>query len=129
MVRSVTGILQLVNKTPVDWYSSKQITVDTATYGSEFVSARTCVEHIIYLMYTLWYIGVTFLQKSYIFVDNKYVVDSSIYPYAKIHKRHIVLSFHHFWEAIEYKMVTFYRFSGGYNLADILSKISIYNNI
>ena len=41
--RSVTGILYLVNKIPVDWYYKKQSTVDTAKYGSDFVSACTCV--------------------------------------------------------------------------------------
>jgi hypothetical protein len=29
--KSVTGILHLVNKTPIDWYSKKQATVETAT--------------------------------------------------------------------------------------------------
>jgi hypothetical protein len=38
--KSVTGILHLVNKMPIDWYSKKQATVETATYGSEFVAAR-----------------------------------------------------------------------------------------
>ena len=42
--KSVTGILHVINKTPFDWYSKKQATVETATYGSEFVSAPTCVE-------------------------------------------------------------------------------------
>ena len=37
--RSVTAMLYLVNKTPLDWYSKKQATVETATYGSEFVAA------------------------------------------------------------------------------------------
>jgi hypothetical protein len=32
--RSVTGILHLVNKTSIEWYSKKQATVETATYGS-----------------------------------------------------------------------------------------------
>ena len=32
--KSLTGCLQFVNKTPVDWYSKKQATVETATYGS-----------------------------------------------------------------------------------------------
>ena len=32
--RSVTGILHVINKTPIDWYSKKQATVETATYGS-----------------------------------------------------------------------------------------------
>ena len=35
--RSVTGILHLFNKTPVDWYSKLQSTVETATFGSEYV--------------------------------------------------------------------------------------------
>ena len=49
----VTGIPCLVNKTPVDWYPKKQSTVETATYGSEFFSARTCVEQIIDFRNTL----------------------------------------------------------------------------
>lgn len=56
--RSVTGILHLLNKTPIDWYSKKQATVETATYGSEFVAVRTCVEQIIELRNTLRYLGV-----------------------------------------------------------------------
>jgi len=36
---SVTGIVYLINQTPFDWYSKKQGTVETATYGSEFVAA------------------------------------------------------------------------------------------
>ena len=35
-----TGCLHFfVNKFPVDWYSKKQATVETATYGSEFVAS------------------------------------------------------------------------------------------
>jgi hypothetical protein len=41
---SVAANLHLVNKTPLDWYSKKQVTVETATYGSEFDAACTCVE-------------------------------------------------------------------------------------
>ena len=37
--RSVTGILHLVNKTPIEWYSKKQGTIETATFGSEFAAA------------------------------------------------------------------------------------------
>ena len=55
---SVTGILHLVNQTPIDWFSKKQATVETATYGSEFVAARTAVEQIIDLRNTFRYLGV-----------------------------------------------------------------------
>jgi len=57
--KSVTGILHLINKTPIDWFSKKQATVETATYGSEFVVARTCTEQIIDLRNTLRYLGVS----------------------------------------------------------------------
>ena len=45
--KSLTGCLHFVNKTPVDWYSKKQATVETATYGSGFVDAKTATEQII----------------------------------------------------------------------------------
>jgi hypothetical protein len=64
MVRSVTGILHLVNKAPIEWYYKKQATVETATYGSEFVAARMCVEQIIDLCNTLRYLGVPIYQEE-----------------------------------------------------------------
>jgi hypothetical protein len=47
--RSCTGIIPLLNKTPIDWFSKRQNTVESATYGSEFVAARTAVDQIIEL--------------------------------------------------------------------------------
>lgn len=120
--RSVTGILHLVNKTPIDWYSKKQATVETATYGSEFVAARICVEQIIDLRNTLRYLGVPIRDKSYMFGDNKSVVDSSMQLFAKLHKRHTMLSFHRVREAVASGMIGFYFISGEDNPADILSK-------
>jgi hypothetical protein len=98
--RSVTGILHHVNKTPFEWYSKKQATVETAIYGSEFVAARICVEQIIDLRNTLRYLGVPFREKSYMFGDKKSVVDSSMQLDAKLHRRHTMLSFHCVREAI-----------------------------
>jgi hypothetical protein len=120
--RSVTGILHLANKTPVDWYSKKQSTVETATYGSEFVAARTCVEQIIDLRNTLRYLGVPVRDKSYMFGDNESVVNSSTQVHAKLHKRHNMLSFHRVREAIASGMVGFYHIKGAINPADVLSK-------
>ena len=51
--RSVTAILHFLNKFPIDWYSKKQATVKTATYGSKYISARTCVDQIMDLQTTL----------------------------------------------------------------------------
>jgi hypothetical protein len=85
---SVTATLHPVNKTPLDWYSKKHDTVETATYRSEFVAARTCVEQIIDLWNTLQYLGVPIRSKSCMIGDNKSVVDSSMHVNAEIHSRH-----------------------------------------
>jgi hypothetical protein len=69
--RSVTGILHLLNKTPINWFSKLQSTVKTATFGSEYVVARTAMEPIIDLRNTLRYLGVSVRGVSMMFGDKK----------------------------------------------------------
>jgi hypothetical protein len=71
--RSVTGILHLINRTPLDWYSKKQAMVETATYGSEFVVAHICTEQIIDLHTTLCYLGIPIQDKSYNYNNNSLI--------------------------------------------------------
>jgi hypothetical protein len=120
--RSVTGIIDLLNGTPMDWYCKKQSTVETATYGSEFVAARTCVERSIDWRLTLRYLGVPIRKRAYMFGDNKSVIDSSMIPHVKLHKRHTALSLHRVREAIAGDMIFFHHIDGKVNPADVLSK-------
>ena len=120
--RSVTGIAHVINQFVFDTYSKKQATVETATYGSEFVAARTCVEQIIDIRTLLRYLGVPLRGKSYMFGDNKSVVDSATTVHAKLHKRHTILSFHRVRESIASGMICFNYIPGDINPADILSK-------
>lgn len=127
--RSVTGIIHLINQTPFDWYSKKQSTVETATYGSEFVAARIATDQIIEHRTMLRYLGVPITEKTYMFGDNKSVVDSSSIPQSKLHKRHTALSYHRVREAIAAGIVSFTHLPGSMNPADILSKHWAYTNI
>ena len=67
--KAVTACLHIVNATPSHWYTKRQATVETATYGSEFVAARIATDQIIDLRYTLMYLGVPVRSKSYMFGD------------------------------------------------------------
>ena len=120
--RSVTGIFTFINKTPIDWFSKKQSTVETATYGSEFVSTRTAVERLIEFRLTPRYLGVPIRDTDYMFGDNQSVVTSETFPHAKLHKRHNALFLHRFSKAIASKVVKFHHIPGVINPADILSK-------
>jgi hypothetical protein len=120
--RAVTGILHLLNGTPVDWFSKRQDTVETATYGSEFVAARIATEQIIDLRTTLRYLGVPVEGRAYMFGDNESVITSSTIPHSSLSKRHNALSYHRVREAIAAGILWFYHIGGKSNPADVLSK-------
>ena len=131
--RSVTGCLHFVNHTPIDSYSKRQATVETATYGSEFVASKTATGQIIDLRHTLRYLGVPIKRKSYLFGDNRSVVTSSTLPHSTLGKRHNILAYHRVREAIASKILAYHWIRTGYNLSDMLSKHwdhpSVYNMI
>ena len=77
----VTAVLHFVNTTPTHWFSKTQATVETATYGSEFIAAKTATGQIMDLRNTLRYLGVTIMTKAYLFGDNKSVV-SYLVPFS-----------------------------------------------
>ena len=110
--RSVTGILHFFNKTPIDWFTKLQSTVETATFGSEYVAARTCTEQIIDLRLTLRYLGVPVEGPSYMFGDNMTVVDTASHPHGKLHKRHTALSYHRTRFAIAAGAVRYHHVAG-----------------
>ena len=120
--KSVTGIIHFINQTPFDWYAKKQSTVETATYGSEVVAARTAIEQIIEHRNCLRYLGVRIAGPTFMFGDNKSVVDGTSLPHGKLNKRHNFLLFHRAREAMAAGFVRFYHMRGQCNPADILSK-------
>ena len=104
------------------WYSKKQVTVETATYGSEFVAAKTATEQIMDIRQTLRYLGAPIGAKSFLFGDNRAVVTSAALPHSTLTKRHNILAFHRVREAIAAKLMAFYQIQSAYTLSDMLSK-------
>jgi hypothetical protein len=94
MGRSVTGILHFCNQTLIDWYSNRQSTVDSATFGSEFTAARIAVDQIIDMRRKLQYLGVSVCKKSFMFGDNQAMVTNSTIPHSTLKKRHNTLAYH-----------------------------------
>ena len=105
--RSATGCLHFVNHTPIDSYSKRQATVETATYGSGFVASKAATEQIIDLRHTLRYLGVPIKTKSYLFGDNRSVVTSSTLPHSTLGKRHNILAYNRVREAIASKILAY----------------------
>ena len=120
--RAVTGIIHLLNKTPIDFYTKKQGTVESSTYGAEFVAGRICVEQVIGLRYQLRMMGIPIEGSAYMFGDNQSVVISSTIPENNLKRRHCALAYHRVREAIASKIVQFYHIRSEDNPADVLTK-------
>ena len=82
--------------------------METATYASEFVGAKTATEQIMDLRSTVRYLGVPIMTKAYMFGGNKAVVTSSSVPQSILTKRLNMLSYHRVREAIAAKIVEFH---------------------
>ena len=83
--------------------------METATYGSEFVAAKTATEQIMDI-------------QSFLFGYNRSVVTNATLPHSTLTKRHNILAFHRVREAIAAKLMAFYWIQSAYNLSDMLSK-------
>ena len=120
--KSLNECLHFVNETPVDWYSKKQATVETATYGSKFVAAKAATEQIMDIRQTLRYHVAPTGSKSFLFGGNRSVVTSATLYHSILSKCHNIFVFHRIREAIAAKLMAFYWIQSTYNLCDMLAK-------
>ena len=120
--RSVTGILVLLNNTPIAWVSKRQKTVETSTYGSELVAARIAIDMIVEMRYKLRMLGVKLEDTSYLVGDNMAVILNTTLPSSSLKKKHQACNFHRIREAIAGRFVDFGHIDTKENMADIFTK-------
>jgi hypothetical protein len=89
------------------------------------MAGRTATEQIMDLQTTMRYLGVHVKGATYMFGDNKTVVNSCSMPKARLHKRHIIISFHRICEAVAAKVLHFIHMPGANNPVDMLSKLPV----
>jgi len=120
--RSVTGIVLLVNNTPLTWISKRQKTVETSTYGSELVAARIATDLIIEWRYKLRMLGIVLEDTSMLVGDNMSVVVNTTLPSSALKKKHQACNYHCIREAIAGRIITFGHIDTNDNVADVCTK-------
>ena len=94
------------------------------------MAGRTATEQVMDLRTTIRYLGGQVQGATYMFGDNKTVVDSCSMPKARLHKRHVLISFHRIREAVTGKILHFIHIpAGAHNPADVLSKLWGYQSV
>ena len=120
--RSVTGVLLFLNSTIIKWYSKRQNTVETSTYGSELVAGKTATEMTMEFRYKLRMLGVPINGPSILLGDNLSMIKNCSLPSSTLKKKHNALAYHQVREAVAAKVIILGHISSDKNLAVCLTK-------
>ena len=105
------------------WYSKRQNTVETSTFGNEFVAMKTAIEMIEAFRYKLQMMGIPLDGETNVFCDNESVFKNSTQPESVLKKKHNAIAYHRTREAQAAGLVRIVWEEGETNLADILTKL------
>jgi hypothetical protein len=120
--RSITGILVMLNNTPIRWISKRQKTVETSIYGSELVASRVAKELILEVSYMLRSLGVALDGPAMMLVDNMSLVLKTTVLSIVLKKKHNAIAYHHVRERIAAIIMRFAYIKSEENVSDVLTK-------
>ena len=121
--RSRTGVLIFLCRSPIVWYSKKQSSIETSSFGSEFSAMKTGVELIEGLRYKLRMMGVPIDGPCHVKADNLSVVRNSSQPESTLKKKSNSIAFHYVRERAAARVISVQYEPTDTNLADMLTKI------
>ena len=112
-----------VMNAPIIWFSKKQNTVESSTFGSEFVAMRIPWDLIVSLWYKLRMFGVPIDGPTDVMCDNQGVVNNTSLPQSLLGKKNNAINYHAVREAAAAKILRVGKEDTETNLADLLAKI------
>ena len=121
--QSRTGVLIFVNKAPIIWYSKKQNSVETSSFGSEFAALKTGVELLEGLRFKLRMMGVPIQGYCHTCVDNMSVVKNTSVPESQLKKKSNAVAYHYVRSKCAIDILRIEWIISAENLADVLTKI------
>jgi hypothetical protein len=123
--RSHTGVLIFVNEAPIIWFSKRQNTVESSTFGSEFIALKQAIDLVEGLRYKLRMMGVPIDETTSIYCDNEAVVTSTTCPESTLKKKHNAICYHRAREAQAAGHIRVGKILGTENPADAFTKVLV----
>ena len=93
--RSRTGFIIFVNMAPIHWVSKKQNSVETSTFGSEFLAMKHSCEYLKGLRYKIRMMGIPLEHCCFIYGDNKSVLYNTTLPDSVLKKKQHSIAYHY----------------------------------
>ena len=89
-----TGLIVMLKNAPIYLYYKRQTTVDTRTFGSEFMAMNQAVEYLRGLRYKFRNFGIPVNAPAFIYGDNKSVLVNSSALESTLKKKSQSIAFH-----------------------------------
>jgi hypothetical protein len=119
---SRTGILIYGNCSPIMWFSKRQNSVETSTFGSEFVALKIATEMIQGLQYKLRMMGILIDGPARVLCDMSVVYNTTA-PESVLKKKSNAIAYHFVQESVAMKVIKNAYEPSESNSADILTKV------
>ena len=91
---SRTGFLVYLNCAPEYWWSKKQDSVESSSFGSEFIAMKQCCEYVCGLRYKLRMMGISCDDPTFIYGDNQLVLANTTVPDLTLKKKLQSIAYH-----------------------------------
>jgi hypothetical protein len=92
--RSRTGFLVYLNCALIHWMSKKQTSIETSSFGSEFMAMKAATEYIRGLRFKLRMMGIPVEGHTYVYGDNQSVLANTTMPHSNLKKKSNAIAFH-----------------------------------
>ena len=80
------GFLVYFNCAPIYWWSKKQNSVESLSFGSEFIAMKQCCEYVPGLRYKLRMMGIPCEDPTFIYGGNQSVLANTTIPNSTLKK-------------------------------------------
>ena len=121
--RSRTGILVYLNCSLVHWWSKKQTSIESSSFGAEFIAMKRCCEYLHGLRYKLCMMGIPCDQPSHIYGDNQSVLATTTMPDSTLKKKSQSIAYHFVCEGSAHGEWRTAYVNTHDNKADLLTKL------
>ena len=121
--RSRTGFFVWINSCLVHWFSKKQTSIETSSFGAEFIAMKQCCEYLRGLRYKLRMMGIPVIGPCYIQGDNQSVLANTTNPGSTLKKKSQSIAYHFVREGVARNEWRTTYVNTHENEADLLTKL------
>ena len=88
------GFLIYLKCALIYWCSKKQNSVESSSFGSEFIAMKQCCEYVCGLRYKLGMMGISCEDPTFIYGDNQLVLANTTIPDSMLKKKSQSIAYH-----------------------------------